>query len=113
MDIRWQVIFNYVKRGELTDQMIVDQYRTTYHERFSGMTESRRSIDLKVYRQVGDRLWLQLGISQIWWKNAGFEPENIVLESLLQVDKLGLNAAVYYNFDLPGYDITRLIKGYD
>jgi hypothetical protein len=110
---QWQAIFNYVKRGELTDQMIVDQYETIYHERFSGKTESRRSIDLKMYRQIGDRLWLQLGISQIWWKNAGYDPKNIVPESLLQVDKFGFNAAFYYNFDLPGYDITRLIKDSD
>ncbi len=113
MGFQWQAIFNYVKRGDLNDQMIDDQYRTNYYERFSGITESRRSIELKLYRQIGDLLWLQLGISQIWWRNAGYEPENIVPESLSLVDKFGLEAAVYYNFDLPGYGITRLLKGSD
>ncbi|MEE9466635.1 MAG: hypothetical protein V3W14_13790 [Candidatus Neomarinimicrobiota bacterium] len=106
----WMVAYNYVKRGELTDQMIIDQYQTIYYQRFSGNTETRRSLELVIARRVWDRLWIELGVTSIVWDNAGFVPDDPAGSTEGNVDKLTINAGFYYNFDLPGYNITRLLK---
>jgi len=104
------VACNSVKRGELTDQMLADQYQTIYYERFSGNTEARQSLELVMARRVWDRLWIQLGVSSIVWDNAGFVPDNPTATTEGNIDKLTIDVGFYYNFDLPGYNITRLLK---
>ena len=104
---RWLAGWSYVERGELTDTMLVKQYQTIDHSRFSGETEARWSFELTVARRVWDQLWIELGLGRHVWQNAGFVPT--AAERREDIDKLTFKAGFYFNFDLPGYDITRLL----
>ena len=107
---RWLAAWGYVKRGELTDSLLIHQYRTIPDKRFSGATESRRSLELTMARRVWDRLWIELAVSRLRWDNAGFQPTNPEAVTEDDIEKLTITAGFYYNFDLPGYNITRLLN---
>ena len=55
-----------------------------------------------VIRHSGSRA----GISRIWWDNAGFDPANPEVPGE-DVTKTSIQLGFTYNFDLPGYTITR------
>ncbi len=105
---RFMVSYLYAKRGELTDEMITDKYETIPYERFSGNTETIRSLDLVMARPVWKKLWFEIEIGRIWWLNAGFNPANPQSDNLEDVEKTSFNIGFYYNFSLPGYPITLL-----
>ncbi len=105
---RFMVSYLYAQRGALTDTMIVDQYSSTPYERFSGNTETIQTLDVIVAKPLWKKLWLEIGVSRIWWANAGFNPAEPEAGSLENVKKTSLNVGFYYNFDLPGYSITSL-----
>ncbi len=110
LGFRWLAAGGYVKRGELTDSLIIHQYQTIPDKRFAGETETRRSLELTVARQVWDRLWIELAVSRLWWDNAGFQPTEPDVATWGDIEKFTVSAGFYYNFDLPGYNITRLLK---
>ncbi len=107
---RWLAAWSYVKRGELTDSLLINQYKTIPDDRFAGETETRRSLELTMARRVWDRLWIELGVSRLWWDNAGFQPTRPEAATEGDIEKFTVSAGFYYNFDLPGYNISRLLK---
>ncbi|MFC1542968.1 capsule assembly Wzi family protein [Candidatus Neomarinimicrobiota bacterium] len=109
---RFMLSYLYAKRGELTDEMITDQYNTIPYERFSGNTETIQNLDVIVTKPVWRKLWLEIAVSHCWWANAGFNPASPATGNLEDISKTSLNVGFYYNFNLPGYPIT-LIRSLD
>ncbi len=106
---RFMVSYLYAKRGELTLDMLIDQYKIMTYERFSGDTEETiQTLDIIVARPVWKKLWLEITVSRIWWANAGFNPAEPEAGDLENVNKTSFNVGFYYNFDFPGYSITFL-----
>ena len=106
-DSRWSVAYLYAQRGELTTGMLEEQYATVPYDRFSGETETVGSLELTMVRNVYRKLWLEAGISRIRWDNAGFNPAKPAPTE--DVAKTSIQLGFYYNFDLPGYTITRML----
>lgn len=98
------------KRGELTEQMVRDQYATVPNERFNGSTESLRSTRLAVYWPTLYNTWLEMGVSLNDWANAGFDPFNPANPTSGDVQKWSLNLGIYHNFSLSGYDASFLFR---
>ncbi len=103
----WGVAYLYARRGELTTQMIEDQYKTVPYDRFSGETETVGRLEITMVRNVYGKLWLEAGISSIRWDNPGFDPADPV--PTVNATKTSIQLGFYYNFDLPGYTITRML----
>jgi len=104
------VMVSYIgaRRGELTRDMLEEQYATEPYVRFSGPTETVRSLELTCAIPVSRKLWLEGGINRITWENAGFDPTVPYNTDLPDVTKTSLTLGFYYNFDLPGYAITQI-----
>ncbi|HIF83596.1 MAG TPA: hypothetical protein EYQ37_07080 [Candidatus Marinimicrobia bacterium] len=64
-----------VKRGELTDQMLEDQYNDIVNMRDSGETEERTVASLICKKGfVDNKVFLRVGCEWIDWQNPGFDP---------------------------------------
>ena len=96
----FSIIFSDAKRGELTIQMLEDQYNNIDYDRFSNLTESLTKIKLLVSKELKNRFEIQLGITNIKWKNAGFDPELINQNQLFSINKNSFNFGFSYNFDI-------------
>ena len=107
---RFMVSYLYAKRGELTWDMLVDQYRNILYKRFSGSTETVQTFDVTVGRPVWKKLWVELGFSLIDWNNAGFDPAKPEVGNGNDVykNKTSITVGFYYNFNFPGYLTTLL-----
>ncbi|MEE9161335.1 MAG: hypothetical protein V3U35_00040, partial [Candidatus Neomarinimicrobiota bacterium] len=55
------------------------------------------------------RLWLEVGLSLASWRNAGFDPAAPELPGE-EITKSSVNLGLYYNFTLPGYPLTTLLR---
>ena len=78
LDIKSVNISTYlsnVKRGELTDQMVLDQYNDVIYERFSGKTESRFIASIMGEKRIiNENIKIKIGVEWIDWNNPGFNP---------------------------------------
>ncbi len=64
-----------VKRGELTDKMLEDQYNDIVNKRDSGETEERIVASLICKKGfVDNKVFLRFGCEWIDWQNPGFDP---------------------------------------
>ncbi len=67
--------FSYVKRGELTDQMLDDQYHNIIYKRNSGLSEERKIISIILKKGIiKNKIFLKTGCEWINWKNPDFNP---------------------------------------
>ena len=105
----------YLKRGELTAQMLADQYRlppfgdAEQVPRFEGETETRHQLSLSALAPIWKDLSLQAEMEFIQWDHPDFDPARPVSTTTVGIIfKTSFNLAIYYNFDLPGYAITFL-----
>lgn len=105
---RFMISYLVAKRGNLTWDMLVDQYESIPYERFSGSTETVRTFDVIAGRPVWKQLWLELGFSLIDWDNAGFNPAQPDAGEKANVNKTSFTVGLYYNFNFPGYLMTLL-----
>ena len=87
---KYAIDINYsnAKRGELTEQMIIDQYATIYYERFSGIVEEKSILKFQMERQLYDKIGVTIGLSIIDWENAGFDPELMDQNDLVNIKLL-------------------------
>ena len=108
---RLQGAYTYARRGQLTEQMLRDQYSPDLPPppRFEGGSESFQHLAFHLYRQVWRRVWLELGLSHLSWRNAGFDPGAPGLSGE-DVSKVSVNMGLYLNFNLPGYSMTTLLR---
>ena len=64
-----------IQRGELTDQMLTDQYDNIINKRYSGETENRTVASFICKKGiVNDKVFLRFGCEWIDWQNPGFDP---------------------------------------
>ena len=76
-DLEMKSFISRVKRGELTDQMLEEQYNNIIYERFSGVNEIRTIAALLCTKGIlDDKIFLRFGGEWIDWQNPGFDPSN-------------------------------------
>tara|TARA_B100000029_G_scaffold343795_1_gene336215 strand:+ start:604 stop:1944 length:1341 start_codon:yes stop_codon:yes gene_type:complete len=94
------ISYSDAKRGELSEQMMIDQYQTRYYDRFSNITENKKSIIIKYIRKLNKKVNVELGFNYIDWKNAGFNPfdSNQDISQLKNLEKKSLSINILYNY---------------
>ncbi len=94
---------SHVKRGELTDQMLEDQYNDIVNERASGETEERTVASLICKKGfVDNKVFLRVGCEWIDWQNPGFDPrspENRIPDISKFSVVIGVSALTPVSFD--------------
>ncbi|MBT3215813.1 MAG: hypothetical protein HOD97_06935 [Candidatus Marinimicrobia bacterium] len=101
----WVLSYSNVKRGEVTDAILENQYDQTQdnYQRFSGLVEERTVMDIQLMKSVWKQdLLVYLGVSVIDWKNAGFDPFNPGSGSVKDINKTSFTVGFSYNFRPPG-----------
>ena len=96
-----------ISRGDLTDQMIIDQYENGYiPDRFSNkLVEKKNTFQVIIQRNnIFQKLNMSLGIGYLYWKNAGFNPysminydEDTILNELKDIEKLSFSLGLNLN----------------
>tara|TARA_S200000501_G_scaffold190210_1_gene179140 strand:+ start:135059 stop:136417 length:1359 start_codon:yes stop_codon:yes gene_type:complete len=85
---------SFVKRGELTNQMLNDQYNNVMYKRFSGSQERRTYISLKINKNIHKNFAdFSIGADYIDWENPGFDPYN-PKEQGKNISKFSINASL-------------------
>ncbi len=100
MNTDFEISLSNAKRGELSEQMIIDQYATIYNERFNGISEKKSIFNIQVNRVIFENINALVGLKVIDWKNAGFEPfNNYNNDKLIDIKKSSINFSLEYNYD--------------
>ena len=87
--------FSHLKRGELTENMLVGQYDNINYERFSGKTESRNVASIEGMKGIfNNRVFVRVGCDWIDWTNPGFNPYNPRPVSGKDFSKFSLNIGI-------------------
>ena len=96
-DIDWSANISKAKRGEFTS--LENQYANNIEtvNRYDGSVEEKLFIELEVKRPLYKTLFMTAGISYVDWKNAGFSPENVILNNLKPIEKVSINILIAYN----------------
>ena len=90
--------YSDVTRGELTEEMLENQYEDILYKRFSGSSENRMVIEVLIQRSfIKDQLGVQTGVEFIRWKNPGFDPYHPDLFLGRDIKKWSISVGVYYN----------------
>jgi len=73
--IKLQSFLSHAKRGELTEQMLEDQYNNVNYTRYSNETETRTIASVLCEKGFfSNKVILKFGGEWIDWKNPGFDP---------------------------------------
>ena len=105
--------FSQAERGELSEDMINDQYKSGYEPppHLDGVTEKWRQLELTVLANVWSKLWLEAGVASIQWDNWGYDPEDLpddlADDTYTDISKLSFTVGFYYNFKLTGYRVSE------
>jgi len=93
----WTANISKAKRGEFTS--LDNKYGNNIEavNRYEGSVEEKLFIELKVKRPLYKTLFMTAGISYVDWKNAGFSPEEVILNNLKNIQKLSINIVIVYN----------------
>jgi len=90
-------------RGQLTEEMVSNQYKDIIDNRFSGNSESRTHAQITAHKSIlNDKLTVKFGVDWIDWENAGFNPfnpENIGKDVEKFSFNIGLTATTDIMFD--------------
>jgi hypothetical protein len=90
--------FTHLKRGELTEEMLLRQYDDTeaiVYDRFSGNTESRNVASIKGTKGIfNNRVFIRVGCDWIDWTNPGFNPYEPNRISGKDFSKFSLNIGI-------------------
>ena len=100
--------YNYAKRGELTEQMLIDKYHRVFYQRFTGETETMQQLAFNVFYPILGKLWIEVGVERLFWNHPDFDPYEPAPSQVGKVAKTSFSLGFYYNFTLPGYPISLL-----
>ncbi|MDP6533154.1 MAG: hypothetical protein QGH89_04935, partial [Candidatus Marinimicrobia bacterium] len=92
-----------VKRGELTDAMLENQYDQSQenYQRYSGFVEERSVTEIQFIKTMWKpELLVFFGLSFVDWKNAGLDPLNP--NATKDIQKTSFTLGFSYNFRPPG-----------
>ena len=81
-------MFSFAKRGELTYDMLKDQYNRPdksqpIYDRFSGQVEIKQKLSVTIHRNITNKLLIKSTYTYVNWKNAGFNPKSSSSDSQL------------------------------
>ena len=94
-----RLIYSDAKRGELTEQMLIDQYDIINYERFSGDTEEKKVVRILISRRINKKILCEIGYNYIDWENTEFSPTTPQLdESMSDIIKHSLGISLQYNY---------------
>lgn len=97
---KFSIIYSNAKRGELTDQMLQDQYDNIVYSRFSNISESLNTFKILISRELKNGFEIHFGFSNIYWNNANFNPFISEQEGLVNSNKNSFSFGFSYNFDI-------------
>ena len=90
--------YSDVTRGELTEEMLENQYEDILYKRFSGNSENRMVIGVLIQRSfIKDQLGVQAGVKFIHWNNPGFDPYKSDPSFGEDIEKWSISMGIYYN----------------
>ena len=102
--------FSEAKRGELTPQMLEDQYfNPTDYSRFSNISEGISEFKFLVSKDIRNGFNFHVGLSSVDWENGNFDPFYVLNEgqtlddysnSLIDVSKTSIIIGFSQNFDI-------------
>ena len=100
--MQFEIDFSDAKRGELTDDMLYNQYHDIEpnYKRFSNKVESITNLSFIVKKGFTNGISVNLGINFIDWKNSNFDPYNPNDNNLMNVKKESLIFGISYNFNI-------------
>ena len=90
--------YSDVTRGELTEEMLENQYEDILYKRFSGNSENRMVIGVLIQRSfIKDQLGVQTGVEFIHWNKPGFDPYKSDPSLREDIEKWSISMGIYYN----------------
>ncbi len=95
----FNISYSNASRGELTEEMLVDQYDNVGYDRFSGIKETISIFKFLFTKPLENGFDLHFGISDINWKNGKSTIEENQ-EILIDISKTSLSIGFSYNFDI-------------
>tara|TARA_B100000003_G_scaffold153505_1_gene138763 strand:- start:214 stop:1005 length:792 start_codon:yes stop_codon:yes gene_type:complete len=101
-DITFRFDFSFLKRGELTQAMIENQYNDMKQndERYNNLSEERLLFGLNLFKSYFDKkVKTKIGLEWIGWLNAGFDPHAAYATSK-EIQKLSINLSLTSSTDL-------------
>ena len=103
LSLKLETKASFVKRGQLTNKMLNDQYNNIMNDRFSGANEKRKHISLKlnknIYKDIAD---FSIGVDYVDWKNPGFDPFNPEDQGKI-ISKISVNVSLDLALNLASY----------
>ena len=102
-DFLFDFKYSNSKRGELTEDMLENQYtnENSDFERYSNIYESISLLEITVNKSIYKGLNIHLGFNVIDWKNGNFDPyETLSNDNLKTVNKKSYFVGLSYNFDI-------------
>ena len=101
--------YSSAKRGELTNQMLTDQYDNVIYERYSNISEELSVFDIVITKKIINGFNIHFGMSYINWENGNFNPHYSLNESqtlqeysdgLIDISKHSILIGFSQNFDI-------------
>ena len=108
-DLSFLLEYSFSKRGELTNQMLTDQYDNVTYERYSNISEELSVFDIIITKEIVNGFNIHIGMSYIAWVNGNFNPyyslnENQSLQEysseLIDISKHSILIGFSQNFDI-------------
>jgi len=96
----FSISYSNAKRGELTDQMLEDQYDNIVYNRFSNISESLQTFKILIAKKLRNGFEVHFGITNIDWNNANFNPFIDEQEGLIDSRKNSFSFGFSYNFNV-------------
>tara|TARA_B100001250_G_scaffold405826_1_gene423912 strand:- start:43 stop:1437 length:1395 start_codon:yes stop_codon:yes gene_type:complete len=95
----FSISYSNAKRGELTNQMLENQYDNIVYERFSNISESLETFKILVTKELSNGFEIHFGITNIDWHNANFNPFVDEQEGLIDSRKNSFSLGFSHNFN--------------
>tara|TARA_B100001250_G_scaffold132941_1_gene113635 strand:+ start:2075 stop:3490 length:1416 start_codon:yes stop_codon:yes gene_type:complete len=101
-DFIFKINYSNAKRGELTEEMLSNQYynNQSNFKRYSNIHESISILEITTYKHIYKGLTAYLGLNFIDWKNGNFDPYNPSEQNLENTKKKTYSIGFSYNFDI-------------
>jgi len=105
----FSLTYSKATRGELTSEMLADQYATVEYDRFSNISESISSFKLLVSKEILKGFNIHFGVSTIDWNNGNFDPFYVLSADeelddyeadLIDISKTSITIGFSQNFDI-------------
>ena len=99
-EIKFESKLLNAKRGQLTNQMVEDNYNSVYYPRYTGIIPSESRLIFS--NQLSKNIWtnkgaIKIGFQLIDWKNAGFDPFYPNIQDVIHIKKSSFEIGITIN----------------